>query len=74
MEYMQICFVVVVMIAKVFSAPASIPSNAIKDMMQKLEKHAPLQNLTFSKDDEEWGVYLLFGDEREESGMNLHCC
>lgn len=58
------------MMAEVFSAPTYTPSSAIRDMMGKLERHAPLQNLTFDDRDEEWGVYLLFGDEREESGMN----
>jgi len=38
-------------------------------MMRRIREGTPLSALNFTAADEDWGVYLLFGDERDESGM-----
>ena len=37
--------------------------------MRRIREGTPLSALNFTAADEDWGVYLLFGDERDESGM-----
>ena len=52
-----------------WAMPTSVPTPQIQEMMQRIRRNAPLTDLNFTVHDEAWGMYLLFGDEREESGM-----
>lgn len=49
--------------------PLTHPSDAVREMARRIGEGLPLSGLNVSDSDEAWGVYLLFGDEREESGM-----
>ena len=45
------------------------PSPQIQEMMRRIHTGEPLRSINFTAEDEEWGIYLLFGDERDESGF-----
>ena len=49
------------------SLPASSPSAQVQEMSRRIRDGVSLADLNMSRQDEEWGVYLLFGDERNES-------
>ena len=51
--------------------PIDSPSPHIQEFIKRLHKNLPFSDLVskMTKRDEPWGVYLLFGDEREESGF-----
>ena len=49
--------------------PSTHPSEAIREMERRISKGLPLAGLNVSDSDETWGMYLLFGDERDESGI-----
>ena len=51
------------------ASPSDVPSPQIREMMRRIREGTPLSALNFTAADEDWGVYLLFGDERDESGM-----
>lgn len=50
--------------------PTSSPSPQIQEMSRRIRDGVPLAGLNLTGRDEEWGVYLLFGDERDESGFH----
>ena len=49
--------------------PSTHPSEAIREMARRIRLGLPLAGLNVSDSDETWGTYLLFGDERDESGI-----
>lgn len=51
--------------------PVDSPSPHIQEFIKRLNKNLSFSDLVpkMTERDESWGIYLLFGDEREESGF-----